>query len=819
MNNITSTSSDIFLSRDKIRLFMIDMLKYYGDLQQVDLTKSSFLSYFIDNMSTFTSNLLFYATSVYKEFFMTKAQLTESVLDLSTFLGYSSLPAKYSICDVLITIPLQFESNNVSFIIPNNFKFYAGEIEFNTYYIIHASVIDNMNPRISLQTGNKTYDIPVYINSDSSEFSFLLPVRQYKIIEQEFQVDSDLQAFQFLEFDVPLDGQPSNIDISVVSPNGFSVTYEKFDSLYLMNNTQYGYVYKRTTDGLKLFFGNGLMGFQPEPSSKINVTIYSTLGSDGNIIAGSINKGDRIYLTNENNETKLVDYTCINPSPALNGENEEDINEIRNNAINNLVSMSRLVSENDYVNMNTVLKSNVFGKNSLPLLKRSDIKCNEIQLFTTIIYNDNFIPMRNGTLKLDNNIEYVPKLTEITINDEIFYTFFDLEIDKTNSSANYSYIINEISLTPILNFTYNSEYEDISIIELIVKKIDNSGVFELKYNGTDDNAECSMRILQSGKILQMINDPINKHFYYEFDPYTTFPKDNVNIYFTISNSQIGDIFTFTSSFTFRKTLKTFMMSNIVIDQDFTTIYDVPLIKKEYYDEIEDKKHFELACFQNIINLELQNFRMLTDFTNIKFTTTCGKLNNMRFNEVNSIPVIDIIESPPDLPNIGDRYIIDKNPIGEFLNHRNKICQYIGNENWVFMDVSTDDIVFVQNKDYKYIFTGTEWVQPVYDIPIKLQLDVFTNQSYFGNKIELINVIKDILMEVFYDKFGNNTNLYRSQIIKAIQDIDGISHCSLVNPKSNIFFNYDLDTFTQKELFEYSPQLVHFTRDSININIF
>ncbi len=818
MNNITSTSSDIFLSRDKIRLFMIEMLKYYGDLQQVDLTKSSFLSYFIDNMSTFTSNILFYATSVYKEFFMTKAQLNESVLNLSAFLGYSSRSAKYSTCDVLITIPLQFESNNVSFTIPNDFKFYAGEIEFNTYYSVNISVIDNINSKVSLQTGNKIYDLPVYINSEGSEFSFLLPVRQYKIIEQEFQVDSDLQAFQFLEFDVAFEGQPSSVEVSVVSPNGFSVTYEKFNSLYLMNNTQYGYISKRTSNGLKLYFGNGLMGFQPEPGSKINVTIYTTLGSDGNIIAGSINKGNRIYLTNENNEVKLVDYSCINPSPALNGENEEDINEIRNNAINNLVSMSRLVSETDYINMNTILKNNIFGKNSLPILKRSDLKCNEIQLFTTINFNDEFIPMRNGKIELNDSTDYIPKLTEITINDEEFYTFFDLEIDRINSSANYSYIINEVSLVPILNYTYNSEYEGITIVDLNVKKTENSGRFELTYNGEDEYAECSLRILQNGKVAEMTNDPINKCFYYEFTPYTTFPKDNVNIYFTISNPEIGDISTFSTSLTFRKPLKSIMMSNVICDSTSTIIYDVPLIKKEYYNEIEDKKFFELSCFQNIINLELENFRMLTDFTNIKFTTTCGKLDNMRFNNVSSLPVIDIISSPPDLPVSGDRYIIDKNPTGEFSEHRNKICQYTGS-NWIYMDVSTDDMIFVENKNYKYIFTGTEWVQPIYDIPVKLQLDVFTDQSYTGNKVDLINTIKDTLIETFYETFGNNTNLYRSRIIKTVQSIDGVSHCNLIHPKSNIFFDYDIDTFIQEELFEYSPQLVHFTRDSININIF
>ena len=57
-------SSQIYQSRDSTREQISDRAKTYLELQNVDLTKSSFLSFMIDTMSTLSSNLLFYQLSV-----------------------------------------------------------------------------------------------------------------------------------------------------------------------------------------------------------------------------------------------------------------------------------------------------------------------------------------------------------------------------------------------------------------------------------------------------------------------------------------------------------------------------------------------------------------------------------------------------------------------------------------------------------------------------------------------------------------------------------------------------------------------------------
>ena len=98
-------TDQFYLSRDQIRSQIIDLTKEYLELENVDLTKSSFLSFIIETLSTLSGNLTFYESNVYKEFFLTQAQLPDSVYNLSTFLGYNPSEAQYSTANLLITIP------------------------------------------------------------------------------------------------------------------------------------------------------------------------------------------------------------------------------------------------------------------------------------------------------------------------------------------------------------------------------------------------------------------------------------------------------------------------------------------------------------------------------------------------------------------------------------------------------------------------------------------------------------------------------------------------------------------------------------------
>lgn len=841
----TTLSNQIYLSRDNIRTQIIEYLQYYLELENVDLVKSSFLSFLIDTLATLTSNLLFYSSSTYNEFFLTKAKLPESIYNLSAFLGYNTKEAVYSTANVLINVPFGFDDSNATFNIPEGFKFYAGNIEFITYYKTDVTIINNASVTVTLtQDGTKVYNIPVSIDSTATTpfFTFALPIRQYKEVIQEFQIDDDTELYQFITIDVPLDGKVSTMVVEVKDPNSSSWrTYTEYNSVYLMSSTSYGYVSRRTNNGRKLTFGNGLIGIQPLPGSTVRVTTNITEGSNGNVISSSIVKGDRIYTTNLSGITKIVNYTITNPSPAINGEDEESIQDIRSNAIANLVSLKRLVSEYDYQHAGVVIENSPIANNTLPVLKRSDVKVNEIQLFSILNYETNtristitqeeitepaIVPTRNAKYEIPISTTYIPRETIITINDVEYYSMFDINIDLINSYASYEYIMYEIENIPVLTTNYGIEY-NISCNKLVARKDGLDLIFELYYDSTEEDFDlCKAKLesLNNSLIYNMINDSVNKKFIYTFSPYTLFPQNEINLEFTILTDSENPIATYSSSLTFRKSLNNFMMSNVAIDttSNITIVYDIPVIKKSYYDSIV-KKDFETLIYQNIMSvMDFKSYRMLTDFTNLKFTNTTGLMVNMKYNNVSKSDVIEMnLIEPPDNPSIGDRYIIGCTETGLWANRTGDIAQCIDSTNvtWYYFSPVTDDIVYVINKEKKYIFNGDKWCLLEFNIPLVLEIEVFKSSSYYGSDVELANLIKDTLLSEFSDRFGPNTTLYRSEIIKIIQNVTGVRNCNLLQPTSNIFFEYELTDLTEDELLEYGPEYVYFDYDSISIRVY
>ena len=140
--------------------------------------------------------------------------------------------------------------------------------------------------------------------------------------------------------------------------------------------------------------------------------------------------------------------------------------------------------------------------------------------------------------------------------------------------------------------------------------------------------------------------------------------------------------------------------------------------------------------------------------------------------------------------LGDRYIVNGTEGGDWEDQKNKIAQCIdqGAQTWYFFTPTMNDIVYVTDEDVKYIFTGSQWFLPEYDIPLKLEIEVFKSDTYLGTSNALTSLIKENIITAFEDRFGSNISLYQSEIIKVVQETEGVGHCNLVKPESNIFFD-------------------------------
>jgi len=819
-------SSQIYLSRDSIRAQISDRAKLYLELENVDLTKSSFLSFMIDTLSTLTSNLLFYQLSSYREFFLVRAQLPESILNLSSFLGYNTREATSADVNVLMTIPFGFDDPIAQFQIPSEFEFKAsGEVIFRTVSDFYIEVLNNANVTITMiDSANRRYNLPVSLTTE--DFSFVLPLKQLQEVIQETQIDADLQEYQFTTIDVPITGQVAEMTVKLREPgsSGFT-TWTEYNSLFLMDETDKGYVSRRTDTGRRLSFGNGLIGVQPTPGSTVLTTTAVTGGAGGNVIAGSIRTGDRIYLTNLAGVTQIVNYEVVNASPAFNGEDEESLEEVRKNAIASIRSLERLVTEQDYEDINVIVPDAPIAQNSLPVLKRSDLQVNEIALFSGILFGtgteevDQLVPMRNAVFNVAGGATEIPRDTIITIGDYDYRTLFEIILRQLNSIGYYEYIIFEVDLLPALETSYPIDY-DIYADLLEVGRDGTEGIFKLHYKSTEADADlttCDMLITSSGSIKNMTNDSSAGYYIYTFDPYTDIPSDEQTYEFTISDPSNNPIAVYSNKVTFRQDLRNFMRSNAKwADSTGIVVYDVPVILDSYYQEI-DQRAFELQIMQTLISsLDLSDARMLTDFTNIKFTSTHGEMQNMLLNEPTVASIVDILLVEPTSCDEDDRFIITAP--GE---HQDNIIRCIDSSALIFTyeEAVADTIAYIENRSAKYIFSERGWIPlPIYNIPLTIEIEVFRESTYSGTLTTLIEDVREALYESFEGRFGTNAELYRSEIIDVVQDVDGVDHCRLRQPETSIFFNFELIDLTEEQLLRYGPEYIFFREEDITVKV-
>jgi hypothetical protein len=317
----------------------------------------------------------------------------------------------------------------------------------------------------------------------------------------------------------------------------------------------------------------------------------------------------------------------------------------------------------------------------------------------------------------------------------------------------------------------------------------------------------------------MINDATAGYFIYTFDPYTDIPIGEQTYEFTIKDPSATDIAQYSNKLTFRGDLSTFMRSNVEIDSTSITVYDVPVIEKTYYDGI-NKLDFELQVMQTLISsLDLEDVKMLTDFTNIKFTNTFGLLQNMALNEATISPVLDIVTTLPVGCAEDDRYIFAPTS-GDDLRQDNIIkCTDSTAGTFIYEEAVADAITYVTSQGENYIFSERGWIPlPEYTIPLEIEIEVFRSTTFSGTITALTNTVRETLYEAFEGRFGTNATIYRSEIIDVIHNIDGISHCRLRKPETSIFFNFELKGLTQAQLLRYGPEYVFFTEDSITVRV-
>lgn len=822
--DITTIKSDQYAIKDQL----IQLLQSDLSLQGTDLTKSGYLAYIIDALSIMSANLLWFSSMNYKEGFLVSAQLSESVFNWASYLSYTPPNASPSYVNNLVSVPLEF-TDEILFSIPKDHGFYSDEVNFLTAnrYDIYINP-DNGEIKISEQSDTEKRSLPYDITDNV--LSFFVTLVQEAVKEEEF-VSPALSIFQFFILNIDFNDYLYNIRVFITEPGKVEEEWDVKDSIFLMPAGDKNFTYKKIAEQkVQVILGNGIFGKQPLQNSKIRVVIETTKGEDGRVALGFVKTADKIFIT-QNGVSKEVAFTTINPDAGYGGKNSETVDETRQNAIIQNTSRQRIVSETDYSQITSIVKD-------LPIistrqvLKRSDIKINEICMFN-VIGNDTFgvVESTSEKLTLPLATTFVKPYNTFSIpigNGEYsdYYNPFGFSVDETNEAVEYFYQITNATYIPNV-FNVNIDNYPVSFINLDVfsdETYDNV-VIQLFY--TIGDVGFAIADVTANFVINYENETLGPYTMESVEELSTFAKTLPvsDLKKGVSEIEIklfyqGTYFaTVTAEVTILQNLNGYMISFYEEDATDRIIYDVPLISKKWYDALEDKESFERNIIQQLLlSFDLtKKYRMMNTFINLKLAKTSGLITSLNYNSKRFDDIVSaFVNDPPTGIPAKSKYIVGPEPTGEWIGHSNEVAEWLANDTWFYHEPVIDSYVYVEDVEKTYVYTpDLRWLEPIIQSPIYIEAVVTTGIN--NDPAVVQQKVIDTIVEGTKEMVGLSPKIYRSALIKMIQELrDDVIYCELKYPLFNIEFTIDVTKLTAQELIEYVPEYVYISPDNIKV---
>lgn len=968
---ILDNSINIFSSRDKIRENLIKYCSQYLNISEKDITPASYLAYLINVLSIEISNLLFYASSIYNEFFLLKARHRESVMAIAQMFGYNieyATPARVRNL-IMININDIFANgkiilNGLSYGIKNKTPLYISD-ENNNLFALEKDIVINtiVNDRqefvsatiYSIDINGIIKNIPYFIINKNEKtylsfFEYMIQVKE----DVYYQKIPQLSPNEFYTITKDIGNEmlyntfvyTTSDSIDTITKEGLYTnrqTWIQVPSIFLDDKSKHIYSIQHEKNKIKFLFGNGVVGKQPKPGDTLVIAIQTTNGKKGNIKKDSILLSTRVKYYQDDDIIGTIEVVFNNVERSYGGKDYPSINEIRQKTISYLKTSKRLVTKEDYYNIKNIIPE--LSTNSvIPIVKRTDLKCNEITIYTDLFFNNKIFPTITNAIVLRYNSgeikRQIPRWSlvrgnekavfnnENIFDDDIYFftfkkqygiisslyeesskilyrTLFDMEINIEKNEVTYYYLNKNQSVVPIK--IYNSYPAGSFIFNKVDYYVVNNEIILDFYITISD-----IRLLKdvTGEIKPILNISVKTKqgiellcdfisLEVETLSGTNIPTalyrvslgnienylEKIDCRITITsqedeNNPVTSIFRYysgqwTVTIEVKKVLTDLLRSSCLKYESepvngkkyyYFIILDVPLTTDEAYDLLVRKEEVEL--FENFLlerfcNIKLSNYKMLTDDVSIKFVKSFGLLTNInKFNKSTKPYTIHVID-PDNISNIikclfdgftvaitnfEKRKIWDllyPNDNDESIELKNKIKKIVGDKSGFLMTYIEKDDMWLgpiwldpgdiliydptklpsdDNRLYpeivspiKLVFNGEKLVPLLYKIPLQISLKVICRENNYPEKY-IIEMVKTHLMRKFSSKFGCDKDLYINEIEKAVEELWFIKNCRVIEPKYDIIFNYDLRNLSYTDLQTYTPELVYFTKNTINVYI-
>ena len=266
-----------------------------------------------------------------------------------------------------------------------------------------------------------------------------------------------------------------------------------------------------------------------------------------------------------------------------------------------------------------------------------------------IYYSSKFFNSYKKTLTFKDRYDY--SLVTEYINVEQSFVYNPDDVTSTQQTASS---IDKVNISVVgTNISWDDwsaeesdEYEISEGYKLIVEinkltEVDlNKVKITVAFEKSEDEYESSSKIVDENNISAKYIFKIPYNNKYILDGITNY---KINVYYRFrddygnESSEYTKFSTYTGFAVFRRKLSELMYCNIEkIDRYNTTsnymIYKIPVVEKEYYENNKETFENEVLSKLTSLDINLINYRMLSDRINFKFAKTIGVTENLKYND-------------------------------------------------------------------------------------------------------------------------------------------------------------------------------------------
>ena len=333
-SNLTLTGLDF----DDIKESLKTYLKSQDQFRDYDFEGSG-MSILLDVLAYNTYYQSFYANMVANETFLDSCKIPESAISIAKHLDY--IPKSYRSAITYVDLELTGLSDETEAAIRNG----------SSYYIVQGSQFSAKNADGRTLFFQATKDTRVIYSSGKYKATEIeIKEGTYKTTTYVVNNEDSTQRFVIPDYNVDTTTIEVRVQKSLSDSSEATRLWTKVTDLNKLSNDSYVYFLQYRDGRFEIYFGDGIVGKQPETGNVVTIKYIITNGSAGN----SIGKNESsitptfTYLNDSNSIVTINEDTDGNYIYTYGGSELETIESIKYYAPRNYQAQERAVTAEDY---------------------------------------------------------------------------------------------------------------------------------------------------------------------------------------------------------------------------------------------------------------------------------------------------------------------------------------------------------------------------------------------------------------------------------------------------------------------------------------